>query len=158
MILSVSSSMLFLTPTCWYSWRSAFLFPRYQGLLTSRAVSNYAGVCKAEEVYLLARCTGSYTEDDQGDVRLARQGLCQRSYHAYALRPDLQETGDMQACAKFWNAHNIEHTVGKPVDRDDWHMTPQTVNAYYNPTTNEICFPAGILQYPFFDMTADKPS
>ena len=62
---------------------------------------------------------------------------------------------NMQACAKFWNAHNIEHTVGKPVDRDDWHMTPQTVNAYYNPTTNEICFPAGILQYPFFDMTAD---
>ena len=62
---------------------------------------------------------------------------------------------NMEACAKFWNAYNIEHTVGKPVDRDDWHMTPQTVNAYYNPTTNEICFPAGILQYPFFDMTAD---
>ena len=62
---------------------------------------------------------------------------------------------NMEACSKFWNAYNIEHTVGKPVDRDDWHMTPQTVNAYYNPTTNEICFPAGILQYPFFDMTAD---
>lgn len=45
--------------------------------------------------------------------------------------------------------------VGKPVDRDEWGMTPQTVNAYYNPTTNEICFPAGILQYPFFDMNAD---
>ena len=45
--------------------------------------------------------------------------------------------------------------IGKPVDRDEWHMTPQTVNAYYNPTTNEICFPAGILQYPFFDMQAD---
>lgn len=45
--------------------------------------------------------------------------------------------------------------AGKPVDRDEWHMTPQTVNAYYNPTTNEICFPAGILQYPFFDMNAD---
>lgn len=44
---------------------------------------------------------------------------------------------------------------GKPVDRDEWGMTPQTVNAYYNPTTNEICFPAGILQYPFFDMNAD---
>jgi len=43
----------------------------------------------------------------------------------------------------------------KPVDRDEWGMTPQTVNAYYNPTTNEICFPAGILQYPFFDMNAD---
>lgn len=45
--------------------------------------------------------------------------------------------------------------AGKPVDRYEWGMTPQTVNAYYNPTTNEICFPAGILQYPFFDMNAD---
>lgn len=44
---------------------------------------------------------------------------------------------------------------GKPVDKTEWMMTPQTVNAYYNPTTNEICFPAGILQYPFFDMKAD---
>lgn len=45
--------------------------------------------------------------------------------------------------------------AGHPVDRDEWYMTPQTINAYYNPTTNEICFPAGILQYPFFDMNAD---
>lgn len=45
--------------------------------------------------------------------------------------------------------------IDKPVDRDEWGMTPQTVNAYYNPTTNEICFPAGILQKPFFDMNAD---
>lgn len=45
--------------------------------------------------------------------------------------------------------------AGKPVDKTQWLMTPQTVNAYYNPTTNEICFPAGILQYPFFDMGAD---
>lgn len=45
--------------------------------------------------------------------------------------------------------------VGKPVDKTEWHMSPQTVNAYYNPTTNEICFPAAILQYPFFDMNAD---
>lgn len=45
--------------------------------------------------------------------------------------------------------------AGKPVDKKEWLMTPQTVNAYYNPTTNEICFPAGILQYPFFDMSAD---
>ena len=59
------------------------------------------------------------------------------------------------ACSKFWNDYRIEHTAGKPVDNEDWHMTPQTVNAYYNPTTNEICFPAGILQVPFFDMTAD---
>ena len=62
---------------------------------------------------------------------------------------------NIQECDKFWKAWNIEHLVGKPVDRDDWYMTPQTVNAYYNPTTNEICFPAGILQYPFFDMEAD---
>ena len=45
--------------------------------------------------------------------------------------------------------------AGKPVDKDEWLMTPQTVNAYYNPSTNEICFPAAILQPPFFDMNAD---
>lgn len=45
--------------------------------------------------------------------------------------------------------------IGKPVDKDEWQMTPQTVNAYYEPNTNEICFPAGILQPPFFDMNAD---
>lgn len=58
-------------------------------------------------------------------------------------------------CNKFWNAYSIEKKAGKPVDKDEWHMTPQTVNAYYNPTTNEICFPAGILQPPFFDAAAD---
>ncbi len=62
---------------------------------------------------------------------------------------------NMQECSRFWNQWRINHTAGKPVDRDDWYMTPQTVNAYYNPTTNEICFPAGILQVPFFDPTAD---
>ena len=62
---------------------------------------------------------------------------------------------NMQECSRFWNKWHIAHTAGKPVDREDWHMTPQTVNAYYNPTTNEICFPAGILQVPFFDPTAD---
>ena len=62
---------------------------------------------------------------------------------------------NMMECRRFWTAWHIDHTAGKPVDRDDWHMTPQTVNAYYNPTTNEICFPAGILQVPFFDTTAD---
>ncbi|MDY5969803.1 MAG: M13 family metallopeptidase, partial [Bacteroidales bacterium] len=45
--------------------------------------------------------------------------------------------------------------INKPTDKSEWGMTPQTVNAYYNPTTNEICFPAGILQPPFFDMNAD---
>ena len=57
------------------------------------------------------------------------------------------------------NVEDIEYTVktkyNKPVNPDEWLMTPQTVNAYYMPTTNEICFPAGILQYPFFDMNAD---
>ena len=62
---------------------------------------------------------------------------------------------NIKECRRFWTAWRINHTAGKPVDRDDWHMTPQTVNAYYNPTTNEICFPAGILQVPFFDPTAD---
>ena len=49
----------------------------------------------------------------------------------------------------------IKTKLNKPVDNEEWFMTPQTVNAYYNPTTNEICFPAGILQPPFFDMNAD---
>lgn len=56
--------------------------------------------------------------------------------------------------AQWETADNLSR-VGKPVDKDEWLMTPQTVNAYYNPTTNEICFPAAILQYPFFDMEAD---
>ena len=62
---------------------------------------------------------------------------------------------NVQACRKFWANMTIEEKAGKPVDKDEWLMTPQTVNAYYNPTTNEICFPAGILQYPFFDPKAD---
>ena len=45
--------------------------------------------------------------------------------------------------------------LGKPIDRGEWYMTPQTVNAYYNPTMNEIVFPAAILQPPFFDPEAD---
>ena len=56
---------------------------------------------------------------------------------------------------EFDLAYLIERKLNKPVDRSEWHMTPQTVNAYYNPTTNEICFPAGILQPPFFNMEAD---
>ena len=62
---------------------------------------------------------------------------------------------NMKESSRFWTEYYIDHTAGKPVDNDDWYMTPQTVNAYYNPTTNEICFPAGILQVPFFDMEAD---
>lgn len=50
---------------------------------------------------------------------------------------------------------NLKRKVNMPVDKEEWQMTPQTINAYYNPTTNEICFPAGILQPPFFDPEAD---
>lgn len=57
--------------------------------------------------------------------------------------------------ANAWQYAEMMAKFGKPVDKDEWGMTPQTVNAYYNPSTNEICFPAGILQYPFFDMNAD---
>ncbi len=53
-----------------------------------------------------------------------------------------------------WDDH-VEKNFNKPVDRSVWHISPQTVNAYYSPVTNEICFPAAILQYPFFDMRAD---
>ena len=61
----------------------------------------------------------------------------------------------MKDISAWLTKDNVEKNYKKPVDRDRWYMTPQTVNAYYNPTTNEICFPAGILQYPFFDMSAD---
>ena len=55
-----------------------------------------------------------------------------------------------------WNwIDALNRKVNKPVDKTEWFMTPQTINAYYNPTTNEICFPAGILQPPFFDAEAD---
>ena len=71
------------------------------------------------------------------------------------IDPEKSFFENMVECNRFWNKWEIDHKAGKPVDRDDWHMNPQTVNAYYNPTTNEICFPAGILQPPFFDMQAD---
>ncbi|MCL1942713.1 MAG: M13 family metallopeptidase [Candidatus Azobacteroides sp.] len=56
--------------------------------------------------------------------------------------------------ARIFKVNEYVAKAGKPVDKDEWLMTPQTVNAYYNPSTNEICFPAGILQPPFFDMQA----
>ena len=62
---------------------------------------------------------------------------------------------NINECNRFWTKWSVDHKAGKPVDRDEWFMFPQTVNAYYNPTTNEICFPAGILQPPFFDPEAD---
>lgn len=57
--------------------------------------------------------------------------------------------------ASEWGFNDMYSRIGKPVDKDEWLMTPQTVNAYYNPSTNEICFPAAILQPPFFNMEAD---
>ena len=72
-----------------------------------------------------------------------------------AIDPSASYYKNVQACRKFWSEDAIREKAGRPVDKDLWLMTPQTVNAYYNPTTNEICFPAGILQYPFFDPKAD---
>jgi endothelin-converting enzyme/putative endopeptidase len=62
--------------------------------------------------------------------------------------------GNVLAIAAFETDRQLKK-IGAPVDRDEWFMLPQTVNAYYNPGTNEICFPAGILQKPFFDPDAD---
>jgi putative endopeptidase len=77
-----------------------------------------------------------------------------RDYSSLAIRPgDL--VGNVQRAAAYeWN--RMIHKLGKPVDRDEWHMTPQTVNAYYNPHLNEIVFPAAILQPPFFNRAADE--
>ena len=76
-------------------------------------------------------------------------------YSGLVIDPALSYAENCRRMSEFgWNKH-VNEKWGKPVDREEWHMTPQTVNAYYNPTTNEICFPAGILQYPFFDMDED---
>ena len=78
-----------------------------------------------------------------------------RDYTNLTIDPKLTLYENMKRVS-IWAHHDmIQRRWKKPVDRDEWYMTPQTVNAYYNPTTNEICFPAGILQYPFFDMQAD---
>lgn len=71
------------------------------------------------------------------------------------IDPEKSYYDNVQACRLFWDKDAIDRKAGKPVDNTEWFMTPQTVNAYYNPSTNEICFPAGILQYPFFDPSAD---
>lgn len=57
--------------------------------------------------------------------------------------------------AQIFEYDEMMDKIGQPVDKEEWHMPPQMVNAYYNPTTNEICFPAGILQAPFFYMDGD---
>jgi len=75
-----------------------------------------------------------------------------RDYSALKVsRDDL--LGNVQAASVFETDRELGK-LGGPVDRDEWHMLPQTVNAYYNPGTNEICFPAGILQKPFFSPDA----
>ncbi len=63
--------------------------------------------------------------------------------------------GNVAAASAFETDRQLAK-IGSPVDRDEWFMLPQTVNAYYNPGTNEICFPAGILQKPFFSPDADE--
>ncbi|GAA4170053.1 M13 family metallopeptidase [Gryllotalpicola koreensis] len=62
--------------------------------------------------------------------------------------------GNVRSIAAF-EFHRELSKIGKPIDRDEWFMTPQTINAYYNPGFNEIVFPAAILQYPFFEPTRD---
>lgn len=77
-----------------------------------------------------------------------------RDYSTLNLDPEATIVENVRAA----NAHATDREwakLGRPVDRDEWYMTPQTVNAYYNPTQNEIVFPAAILQPPFFDTEAD---
>ena len=62
---------------------------------------------------------------------------------------------NVRAASDFYWDLNYEKKYNKPVDKSEWHMPAQMVNAYYNPTTNEICFPAGFLQPPLFDLNAD---
>lgn len=76
-----------------------------------------------------------------------------RDYSALQIKP-YQLISNLQASAQFEYQQNI-NKLGKPVDRGEWDMTPQTVNAYYNPELNEIVFPAAILQPPFFDVNVD---
>ncbi len=76
-----------------------------------------------------------------------------RDYSALQVVPGDAFGNKSRADVFEW--HRQLERLGKPTDRDEWHMTPQTINAYYNPTFNEIVFPAAILQPPFFDPNAD---
>lgn len=78
-----------------------------------------------------------------------------RDYSGLQIDPSLSLYENLSRVSEFMTKDYIDRKVNKPVDKSEWHMTPQTVNAYYNPTTNEICFPAAILQPPFFDPEAD---
>jgi putative endopeptidase len=77
-----------------------------------------------------------------------------RDYSGLTVDPAKSLYENIKAASLYETRRNLDK-MGKPVDKDEWGMTPQTVNAYYNPTTNEICFPAAILQPPFFDVDAD---
>ena len=77
-----------------------------------------------------------------------------RDYSALTIDPYRPYWNNVQAAILFNQKLNNDD-FGKPVDRDRWYMSPQTVNAYYSPLTNEICFPAGILQAPYFNPDAD---
>jgi putative endopeptidase len=79
-----------------------------------------------------------------------------RDYSTLEIKAD-DLIGNLQRIAAFGHKEAVDK-IGKPVDRDEWHMTPQTVNAYYNPMMNEIVFPAAYLQPPFFDLEADLAS
>jgi len=80
-----------------------------------------------------------------------------RDYSGLTVDPQKSLYDNIKAASLYETRRNL-NKWGKPVDKDEWGMTPQTVNAYYNPTTNEICFPAAILQPPFFDVDADDAS
>ena len=77
-----------------------------------------------------------------------------KDYSTLKVDPQLSYYENLRAASAWYVADNLSK-LGKPTDPTEWGMTPQTVNAYYNPTTNEICFPAGILQPPFFNPDAD---
>ena len=77
-----------------------------------------------------------------------------RDYSGLTIDPKKSYWDNVREAAIFESDYMLSY-VNKPVDKTRWLMSPQTVNAYYNPTTNEICFPAGILQPPFFYMDAD---
>lgn len=76
-------------------------------------------------------------------------------YSGLTIDPSKSYFENLCQASAFITDYYIQKDVNKPVDRTRWQMTPQTINAYYNPTTNEICFPAGILQPPFFNPEAD---
>mgnify|MGYP000710932172 FL=1 len=78
-----------------------------------------------------------------------------RDYSGLQINDKLSLYANMQNVSEFFLQDELSRKVNKPVDKMEWGMTPQTINAYYNPTTNEICFPAAILQPPFFDPNAD---